>query len=109
MNRLQALGQAAGVSPKILVSGVDDALADAMLARALAGDNADQIIAAVGRPVIQDGGTRRPLKAADGQMVLDFVLRIRRELIQFEGERRAITSKCQRLATLLEPEREQGR
>lgn len=109
MSRVRDIAVAAGLNHQIHVTGIDDALSDSVLARVLAGDTPDQVVAAVGAPIIQDGGARRPFNSVDVRMAEDFVKAARTKLNVLEAERREITAKCQRLGTLLEPEKREKR
>jgi hypothetical protein len=82
MSRVREIAILAGLDPRHAVSvrGIGDALADQMLSHAIAGLDADAIVAALGAPEIADGYLRRPLAASDAATMVAFLAQVRRRL-----------------------------
>jgi hypothetical protein len=105
MTRLHEIAHLAGLDPRaaITVSGIEDALADQMCQHALAGLDAEAIVAAVGTPTIQDGYRRRPLAPCDANQMIAFVAAVRRRLHDLDRALDTQAADQDRLLALLDP------
>jgi len=103
MSRLRTLAQAAKLDPRVGVAGFPEDVADDVLELALAGKDAEAIVGALGRRIIQTTWARRPLAVTDVQEIVTFARQARGELVLREAEAARARESCEQLRAALEP------